>query len=73
MCDPYVKEHFLTTIPQSSRRDIQPGIVSSADFSFKIIFIDWQRCGFGLSEYLLQTFPIICASESLTQLCFIKV
>jgi len=22
MCDPYVKESFLTVIPQSSRRDI---------------------------------------------------
>ena len=32
MCDPYVKERFLTAIPQSSRRDIQPCIVSSVDF-----------------------------------------
>ena len=41
MCDPYVKESFLTAIPQSSRRDIQPCIVSSVDFSLIIIFIDW--------------------------------
>ena len=39
MCDPYVKESFLTPIPQSSRRDIQPCIVSSVDFSVIIIFI----------------------------------
>jgi len=41
MCDPYVKESFLTAIriPQSSRRDIQPCIVSSVDFSLIVIFI----------------------------------
>jgi len=58
MCDPSVKESFLTAIPQSSHRNIQPCIVSSADFSFKIIFVDWQKCGFcrntstHLSHYL---------------------
>jgi len=41
MCDPYVNESFLTAIPQSSRRDIQPCIVSSVDISLIIIFIDW--------------------------------
>jgi len=41
MCDPYVNESFLTAIPQSSRRDSQPCIVRSVDFSFKVIFIDW--------------------------------
>jgi len=41
MCDPYVKESFLTAIPQSSRRDIQPYIVSSVDFFFIVILIDW--------------------------------
>jgi len=41
MYDPYVKESFLTAIPQSSRRDIQPCIVSSVDFSLIIIFTDW--------------------------------
>jgi len=41
MCDPYVKQSFLTAIPQSSRRDIQPYIVRSVDFSFKAIFMDW--------------------------------
>jgi len=34
MCDPYVKESFLTAIPQSSGGDIQPCIVSSVDFLF---------------------------------------
>jgi len=41
MCDPYVKESFLTAIPQSSYRDMQPCIVSSVDFSLIVIFIDW--------------------------------
>ena len=50
MCDPYVKEHFLTAIPQSSRTDIQPCIVSSVDFSFKIVLVDWQKCGLGLNQ-----------------------
>ena len=49
MCDPYVKESFLTTIPQSCRRDIQPCIVSSVHFAFKIVFVDWQKCGFDLN------------------------
>jgi len=49
MCDPHVKESFLTAIPQSSRRDIQPYIVSSSDFSVIVIFVDWQKCGFGLN------------------------
>ena len=49
MCDPYVKECLLTVILQSSRRDIQPCIVSSVDFSLKVIFVDWQKCGFGLN------------------------
>jgi len=40
MCDPYVKESFLTAIPQSSRRDIQPCIVSSVDVSLTVILID---------------------------------
>jgi len=44
-----VKESFLTAIPESSRRDFQPCIVSSVDFSFIVIFIDWQMCGFGLN------------------------
>jgi len=43
MCDSYVKESFLAAIPQSSHRDIQPCIVSSVDFSFMVIFIDWQN------------------------------
>jgi len=34
MCDLYVKESFLTAILQSSRRDIQPCIVSSVDSFF---------------------------------------
>jgi len=70
MCVPYVKECFLTAIPQSFRRNIQPCIVSSIDFSFKIIFIDWQKCGFYVSIY---TDLIICASESLTELCLIEL
>ena len=41
MCDPYVKESFLTAIPQSSCRDIQPCIVSSVNFYLIVIFIDW--------------------------------
>jgi len=41
MCDPYVSESFLTAIPPSSCRDIQPCIVSSVDFSLIAIFIDW--------------------------------
>jgi len=49
MCDPYVKESFLTAVPQSSRRDVQPCIVSSVDFSFTAIFVDWQKSGFGVN------------------------
>jgi len=41
MCDPYVKESFLTALPQSSHTDIQPCIVSSVDFSLIVIFSDW--------------------------------
>jgi len=41
MCDPCVKESFVTAIPQSSRRDIQPCIVNSVDFSLIVIFSDW--------------------------------
>ena len=51
MCDPYVKKCFLIAISQSSRRNIQPCIVSSVDVSFKIIFIDWQKCGFYLNIF----------------------
>jgi len=40
MCDPYVKESFLTAIPQSSQGDILACIVSSVDFSLIVIFID---------------------------------
>ena len=72
MCDPYVKESFLTAIPQSSRVDVQPCIVSSVDFSFIVIFIDWQKCGFGLN-IPTNLSHIICASGSLTKLCLIKV
>jgi len=49
MCDPYVTVSFLTAIPQSSCRDIQPCTVSSVDFSFRIVFIDLQKCEFGLN------------------------
>jgi len=49
MCDPYVKESFLTAIPQSSRRYIQLCIVSSIDFSFIVVFGDWQKCGSDLN------------------------
>jgi len=45
----YVEESFLTGIPESSCRDNQPCIVSNVDFSFKVIFVDWEKCGFGLS------------------------
>jgi len=48
MCDPYVKERFLTAIPQSSHRKMQPCIVSSINFFFKIVFVDWQQYGFCL-------------------------
>jgi len=47
--NPYVKEGFLTAIPQSPRRDIQPCIVSNVNFSFIVIFIDWQKRGLGLN------------------------
>jgi len=66
MCDPYVKESFLTAIPQSSRKDIQPCIVSSVDFSFIVIFIDWLKCGFGLniptdlSHYVCLSLSLSC-------------
>jgi len=49
---------------------IQPYIVSSIDFSFKILFIDWQKCGFwfylniskDLSLYLCLSLSLGCAS-----------
>jgi len=68
MCNPYVKESFLTAIPQSSRRDIQPCTVSSVDFSIKIIFVDWQKCEFSLnisttlSLSVPQSLSLSCAS-----------
>jgi len=43
--NPYVKEGFLTAIPQSPRRDIQPCIVSNVNFSFIVIFIDCRSVG----------------------------
>jgi len=76
MCDPYVKESFLTAIPQSSRGDVQPCIVSSVDFSFKVVFVDWHKCGFGLNistDLSHYNEIIICASESLTELCLIEL
>ena len=70
MCDPYVKESFLTAIPQSFHRDIQPCIVSSVEFSFKVVFVNWQKCGFSLSisidlsHYLcLKLSPELCLIE----------
>jgi len=41
-CDPYVENCFLIAIKQSSCRNVQPYIVCSIEFSFKIIFVDWQ-------------------------------
>ena len=41
MCDPYVRESFLTAIPQSSRRDIQPCIVIKVDEKCKDLL---DRC-----------------------------
>jgi len=49
MCDSYAEEGFLTAIPQSSDRDMQRCIVNSVDFSLKIVFVDWQKCGFSLN------------------------
>jgi len=49
MCDSHVKERFLTAIPQSSCRNVQLCIVRYVDFSFKSVFIDWQKCGFYLN------------------------
>jgi len=69
MLDPYVKENFFTAIPQSSHRDIQPCVGSSVDFSFKVVFVDWQKCGFGvnistdLSHYLYLRVTEICLTE----------
>ena len=47
----------------------QPCIVSSVDFSFIVIFVDWQECGFGLkiptdlSHYVcLKSLSLCCAS-----------
>jgi len=71
MCHPYVEKCFLTTIPQSSRRNVQSYIVSSIDFSFKMTFIDWQKCGFYLN--IPADLFHWWASESLTELCLIKV
>jgi len=74
MCDPYVKDSFLTAIPQSSRRDIQPCMVSSVDFSFKVIFVDWQKCGFGLNTSTVLYKPLsLSVPQYLTELCLIEV
>jgi len=72
MCDPYVKESFLTAISQASCRDILPCIVSIVDFSFK---------GFSLIGNLAEVWvcsehsyrPFLCASESFTELCLIEM
>jgi len=69
MRDPHVKESFLTAIPQSSCRDIQPCIVSSVHFPFKVIFIDWQKCGFGMNICT----DLLLLFESLTELYLIEV
>jgi len=34
---------------KSSCGDVQPCIVSSVDFSFVVIFVDWQKCGLRLN------------------------
>ena len=60
MCDPYVEKRFLTAVPQSSCKNIQPCIVRCIDFSFKFIFIDWHCVGSIRAS--LQTSLIICAS-----------
>ena len=52
-CDPYVKNTFLTAILQSSHRNILPCIVRWIEFSFKFLFIDWQKCGFYLYRNLM--------------------
>ena len=63
MCDLYAKESFLTAIPHSSRRDIQPCIVSSVDFSLWSFSLIGRSVGSVWTS--LQTSLIICASESL--------
>jgi len=69
MCDPCVEEHFLTAIPQSSRRNIQPCVIRCIDFEKKFIFIDWHKCGLHLN---IST-DLSHSSESITELCFIEV
>jgi len=68
MSDPHDKESFLTVIPQSSRRDIQPCIVSSVDYSVIVVFVDWQKSRLSLnistdlSHYLCLSLSLSCAS-----------
>ena len=38
MCDPYVKECFLTAILESCCKNIQPCIVSSINFSYEVVY-----------------------------------
>jgi len=71
MCNSYVKESFLAAIPQFSCWGIQPCIVSSVDFSFIVILLIGKSVGSVCTS--LQTSFIICTSESLTELCLIKV
>jgi len=55
MCDTYIKESFLTAIPESSRRDIQPCIVSSVEFS-NIQLSKWFRIWIGCWSWLFLIF-----------------
>ena len=51
MCCPYVKESFLTAIPQSSRRDIQPCLHCQQCWLFFDIHFQWLVEVWFLSEH----------------------
>ena len=77
MCDPYVKESFLTAIPQSSCIDIQPCIVSNVDFfyiHFRYLAEVWIQCEHTyrpLSLSVLQSLSLSCASLKCSHLIYI--
>ena len=66
MCGPYVKECFLTAIPQSSRRNTNLALSAILTFLSKSISLIGRSVGSIWKS--LQTFFIICSSESLTEL-----
>ena len=44
-----MSKNIFSQLFHSPRRNIQPCIVTCIAFSFEIVFVDWQKCGFCLN------------------------